>query len=84
MVFQTTGVYLVGSYCINPEDNYGRLIYFASQISKPTYLDVHDHSSLTVVEKGRVTELCVAASYEPVMQARNSDISSIQTSISRE
>jgi len=38
----------------------------------------------TVVESGRVTELFVAASYEPVTQARKSDISSIQTGISCE
>jgi len=36
---------------------------------------------LTVVESGRVTELCVAASCEPAMQVRTSDISSVQTSI---
>jgi len=32
------------------------------------------HSSLTVVESERVTELCVAASCEPVMQARKLDM----------
>ena len=38
-------------------------------------------SGLTVVESGRVTELCVAASCEPAMQVRKSDISSVQTSV---
>jgi len=36
-------------------------------------------SGLTVVESGRVTELCIAASCEPAMQVRKSDISSVQT-----
>ena len=39
------------------------------------------HSGLTVVQSGRVTELCVAASCVPAMQVRKSDISSVQTSI---
>ena len=38
------------------------------------------HSGLTVVESGRVSELCVAASCEPAMQVRMSDISLVQTS----
>jgi len=33
---------LVGSNYINPEDNYGHLIDFASQIPKPSYFNVHD------------------------------------------
>ena len=41
-LYKKTGVFLLGSNYINPEDNYGHLIDFASQISKPSYFNVHD------------------------------------------
>jgi len=34
--------FLVGSNYINPEDNYGHLIDFVRQISKPSYFNVLD------------------------------------------
>jgi len=35
-------VFFIGSNCINPEYNYGRLINFLSQISKLSYFNVLD------------------------------------------
>jgi len=40
--FKKPGVFLVRSNCMNPEDNYERLIDFLSQISKLFYFNVLD------------------------------------------
>jgi len=40
--FEKTGVFLVMSNYMNPEDNYGRLVDFLSQISKLPCFNVLD------------------------------------------
>jgi len=62
-----TGVFLVGSNYINPEDNYGCLIDFLSQISKLFYFNLlhladfmmHRTSFPFVVCVNAVAHLCL-------------------------